>query len=66
VVEAGLYVTAGTKITLLLPDAEPRIVKAVELSGAAGLLFRRNSLSGGVEALPRAGTTVELNPQLHA
>ncbi|MBW4032297.1 MAG: 2,3,4,5-tetrahydropyridine-2,6-dicarboxylate N-succinyltransferase [Acidobacteria bacterium] len=66
VVEAGLYVTAGTKITLLLPDAAPRIVKAVDLSGVAGLLFRRNSLSGGVEALPRAGKTVELNAQLHA
>ena len=66
VVEAGLYVTAGTKVALLLPDADPRIVKAVELSGVAGLLFRRNSLSGGVEALPRAGKTVELNAQLHA
>jgi 2,3,4,5-tetrahydropyridine-2-carboxylate N-succinyltransferase len=66
VVEAGLYVTAGTKVTLLVPDAEPRTVKAVELSGVAGLLFRRNSLTGGVEALPRSGGAVELNPQLHA
>src|SRR3954471_12944250 len=55
VVEAGLYVTAGTKVTLLVPDAEPRAVKAVELSGVAGLLFRRNSLTGGVEVLPRSG-----------
>ena len=66
VVEAGLYVTAGTKVTLLVPDAEPRTVKAVELSGVAGLLFRRNSLTGGVEVLPRSGGTVQLNPQLHA
>ncbi|HEY4225492.1 MAG TPA: 2,3,4,5-tetrahydropyridine-2,6-dicarboxylate N-succinyltransferase [Pseudolysinimonas sp.] len=66
VVEAGLYVTAGTKVTLLVPDTEPRAIKAVELSGVAGLLFRRNSLTGGVEALPRSGGAVELNPQLHA
>ncbi|TPW93615.1 2,3,4,5-tetrahydropyridine-2,6-dicarboxylate N-succinyltransferase, partial [Schumannella luteola] len=65
VVEAGLYVTAGTKITYLLP-AGPRTVKAVELSGVPGILFRRNSLSGAVEALPRAGHGVELNAQLHA
>jgi len=58
--------TAGTKVTLLNPDAEPRTVKAVELSGVAGLLFRRNSLTGGVEVLPRSGRSVELNPQLHA
>ncbi len=66
VVEAGLYVTAGTKVTLLVPDAEPRTLKAVELSGVAGLLFRRNSLTGGVEVLPRSSGAVELNPQLHA
>ena len=66
VVEAGLYVTAGTKVTLLVPDAAPRTVKAVELSGVAGLLFRRNSLTGGIEALPRSGGAVELNAQLHA
>ena len=66
VIEAGLYLTAGTKLTLLLPDAAPRALKAVELSGVAGLLFRRNSLTGGVEALPRSGGAVELNPQLHA
>jgi 2,3,4,5-tetrahydropyridine-2-carboxylate N-succinyltransferase len=63
VVEAGLYVTAGTKLTLL---PESRTLKAVELSGASGLLFRRNSLSGGVEAVPREGKTVELNAALHA
>lgn len=63
VVEAGCYVTAGTKLTLL-PDG--RSLKASELSGASGLLFRRNSLTGAVEAVPRAGKTVELNPALHA
>ncbi len=66
VVEAGLYVTAGTKVNLLVPDAAPRTVKAIELSGVAGLLFRRNSLTGGVEALPRSGGPVELNAHLHA
>ncbi|TXK19602.1 2,3,4,5-tetrahydropyridine-2,6-dicarboxylate N-succinyltransferase [Homoserinibacter sp. GY 40078] len=65
VVEAGLYVTAGTKVTLLLP-AGPRTVKAAELSGQPGLLFRRNSVTGAVEALPRAGSGVELNAALHA
>ncbi|MEU3168871.1 2,3,4,5-tetrahydropyridine-2,6-dicarboxylate N-succinyltransferase [Streptosporangium sp. NPDC006930] len=62
VVEAGLYVTAGTKVTL----PEGRVVKASELSGASGLLFRRNSTSGAVEAVPRTGTSVELNSVLHA
>jgi len=65
VVEAGLYVTAGTKVTLLLP-AGPRTVKAVELSGTPGILFRRNSLSGAVEALPRTGAGIQLNEALHA
>ncbi|MBL8931121.1 MAG: 2,3,4,5-tetrahydropyridine-2,6-dicarboxylate N-succinyltransferase [Kineosporiaceae bacterium] len=63
VVEAGLYVTAGTKLTLL-PGGH--IVKASELSGTDGLLFRRNSLTGGVEAVPRAGKQVALNEALHA
>jgi len=62
VVEAGLYVTAGTKVAL----PEGRVVKAAELSGASGLLFRRNSTSGAVEAVPRTGTSVELNSILHA
>ena len=61
VVEAGLYVTAGTRV--LLGD---KTVKALELSGVSNLLFRRNSLTGAVEALPRAGQTVELNSALHA
>jgi 2,3,4,5-tetrahydropyridine-2-carboxylate N-succinyltransferase len=62
VVEAGLYVTAGTRVTL--PDGA--VVKAAELSGADGLLFRRNSTSGAVEVLPRAGGSVELNAALHS
>jgi len=66
VVEAGLYVTAGTRVALLEPDAPPRVVKAVELSGVPGLLFRRNSESGAVEALPRTGHGIRLNAALHA
>ena len=68
VVEAGLYVTAGTKVTLVAPrGAEPdgRVVKARELSGQNGLLFRRNSQTGAVEVVPREGRTVELNDALH-
>jgi 2,3,4,5-tetrahydropyridine-2,6-dicarboxylate N-succinyltransferase len=63
VVEAGCYVTAGTKLRLLPQD---RFVKAAELSGASGLLFWRNSATGVVEARPRGGRQVELNEALHA
>jgi 2,3,4,5-tetrahydropyridine-2-carboxylate N-succinyltransferase len=59
-------VTAGTKVTVLVPGEEPRIVKAVELSGVAGLLFRRNSQTGVVEVLPRSGDGIALNAALHA
>lgn len=62
VVEAGLYVTAGTKITL--PDGTQ--TKARELSGANNLLFRRNSVTGAVEAVSRAGHGIALNEDLHA
>ena len=62
VVEAGLYVTAGSRVTL--PDGE--VVKAAELSGADGLLFRRNSQTGAIEALPRSGRWAGLNAALHA
>ncbi|MBT2385923.1 2,3,4,5-tetrahydropyridine-2,6-dicarboxylate N-succinyltransferase [Streptomyces sp. ISL-11] len=62
IVEAGLYVTAGTRVTL--PDGE--VVKALDLSGAANLLFRRNSTTGRVEALPRSGTWGGLNEMLHS
>jgi len=61
VVEAGCYVTAGTKVTL--PDG--RVVKARELSGANGLLFLRNSVTGAVEARARAGDWGGLNVALH-
>ncbi|MGY1434903.1 2,3,4,5-tetrahydropyridine-2,6-dicarboxylate N-succinyltransferase [Streptomyces reniochalinae] len=62
VIEAGLYVTAGTRITL--PDGE--VVKALELSGADNLLFRRNSQTGTVEALQRSGSWGGLNEALHS
>ncbi len=62
VVEAGLYVTAGTKVTL--PDGST--VKAKELSGRSSMLLRRNSTTGTVEVVPRAGTGIELNAALHA
>ncbi len=70
VVEAGLYVTAGTKVSLPgeapLHDGSRPVVKGAQLSGANGILFRRNSLSGAVEAVPRAGVGVTLNSELHA
>jgi 2,3,4,5-tetrahydropyridine-2-carboxylate N-succinyltransferase len=62
VVEAGLYVTAGTKVTL--PDGT--VVAARTLSGQIGLLLRRNSVTGTVEAQPRTGQGIALNPMLHA
>jgi 2,3,4,5-tetrahydropyridine-2,6-dicarboxylate N-succinyltransferase len=62
VVEAGCYVTAGTKVSL--PDGS--VIKARELSGRNGLLFRRNSVTGAVEALARAGDWGGLNVALHA
>ena len=71
VVEAGLYVTAGTKVVLV--DAPPaadgarQTVKAAELSGRDGILFRRNSQTGRIEAIARAGVVgIELNDALHA
>jgi 2,3,4,5-tetrahydropyridine-2-carboxylate N-succinyltransferase len=66
VVEAGLYVTAGTKITLVDGEDAGRVMAARELSGANNLLLRRNSVTGAVEALGRAGTTVSLNAALHS
>jgi 2,3,4,5-tetrahydropyridine-2-carboxylate N-succinyltransferase len=64
VVEAGLYVTAGTKLTLISDEGE-KSLKAIELSGVPNLLFRRNSLTGRVEALSRSGAGVILNKDLH-
>lgn len=62
VVEAGLYVTAGTRITM--PDGE--IVKARDLSGASNILFRRNSVTGAVEARPNNAVWGGLNEVLHS
>jgi 2,3,4,5-tetrahydropyridine-2-carboxylate N-succinyltransferase len=62
VVEAGLYLTAGTKVTL--PDGT--VTKALELSGQSNLLFLRNSLTGAVVARPRDGHGIVLNSALHA
>jgi 2,3,4,5-tetrahydropyridine-2,6-dicarboxylate N-succinyltransferase len=62
VIEAGLYLTAGTVVTL--PDG--RRVKARELSGQSGLLFIRNSVTGVVQARERATGWGTLNAQLHA
>lgn len=70
IVEAGLYVTAGSKIVLadepVGADGTRRVVKGAELSGRDGVLLRRNSLSGAIEAVRRAGAGVTLNEALHA
>ena len=63
VVEAGLYVTAGTKVSVV---GSTDTVKAAALSGVPNLLFRRNSLTGAVEVLPRSGDGIALNAALHA
>jgi 2,3,4,5-tetrahydropyridine-2,6-dicarboxylate N-succinyltransferase len=62
VVEAGLYVTAGTQVRL--PDGD--VTKALNLSGINNMLFRRHSQTGAVEALPRSGSWGGLNAALHA
>ena len=62
IVEAGLYLTAGTKVAL--PDGEVRAGR--ELSGVNDLLFRRNSISGAVEAVPNGAQWAGLNEALHA
>jgi len=62
VVEAGLYVTAGTLVTL--PTGE--VVKGRKLSGRSGLMFIRHSTTGRVEARARTGSWGELNAALHA
>jgi 2,3,4,5-tetrahydropyridine-2-carboxylate N-succinyltransferase len=62
VVEAGLYVTAGTKVAL----PEGRLIKARELAGSSNLLFRRNSVTGAVEVVSRDGRGIALNEDLHA
>ncbi|MGB0098834.1 MAG: 2,3,4,5-tetrahydropyridine-2,6-dicarboxylate N-succinyltransferase [Nocardioides sp.] len=69
VVEAGCYITAGTKVTVA--DTDPahgrtQVIKAAELSGANNVLFRRNSVTGAIEAVPWKSDGVELNAALHA
>ncbi len=67
VVEAGLYITAGTKVTVLDENREVSgTAKGSELSGSSGLLFLRDSVTGQVQARPRKGQKVELNAALHA
>ena len=61
IVEAGLYVTAGTRVAL--PDGA--VVKAQALSGRSDLLFRRNSQSGAVEIVARTARWDGLNADLH-
>lgn len=62
-IEAGLYITRGTLVTL--PDG--RVVKAIELSGRSGLLFRRHSVRGTVEAVPwKSNSFTGLNADLHS
>lgn len=69
IVESGLYVTAGTKVTLVgqeFASGCAPVVKARDLAGRNGILFRRNSQSGAVEAVSRVGKGIELNAALHA
>ena len=66
VVEAGCYVTAGSKVTIQDIDSKPKVVKAAALSGADNVLFRRNSVSGALEAVPWKRDGVTLNAALHA
>jgi len=70
VVEAGLYITAGTKVVLVdeprTADGALQTVKAAQLSGVNGVLFLRNSVTGAIEARKRRGVGVTLNEALHA
>ncbi|WP_316669864.1 2,3,4,5-tetrahydropyridine-2,6-dicarboxylate N-succinyltransferase [uncultured Propionibacterium sp.] len=61
VIEAGLYITAGTKVTM--PDGSG--VKARELSGGSNMLFIRDSVTGAVRVIARPGQRIELNSALH-
>ena len=63
IVEAGLYLTAGTKLQFLKDD-EIQEIKAADLSGMSDILFRRNSMTGVVEAISNSKDT-SLNPELH-
>jgi 2,3,4,5-tetrahydropyridine-2-carboxylate N-succinyltransferase len=69
VVEAGCYVTGGTKVTLRAGaegSVDGAVVKARELSGRDGLLFWRNSVTGAIEATVRSGSWGTLNEALHS
>ena len=66
VVEAGCYVTAGTKVTVKDMDGKPKVIKAADLSGASNVLFRRNSVTGTVEAVAWQRDGIALNADLHA
>ena len=60
--EAGLYITRGTLVTP--PDGQ--VVKAIELAGTPGILFRRHSITGTVQAVPwKSSTFTGLNKALH-
>ena len=65
VVEAGCYVTAGTKVTIKDMDGKPQVVKALTLSGASNVLFRRNSVTGTIEAVAWLREGISLNAALH-
>jgi 2,3,4,5-tetrahydropyridine-2-carboxylate N-succinyltransferase len=62
VVEAGVYITAGSKVTL----KDGTVVKAREVSGGSGMLLRRNSVTGALEAIPRTDSWTGLSADLHA
>jgi 2,3,4,5-tetrahydropyridine-2-carboxylate N-succinyltransferase len=69
VIQAGLYVLPGTLVAVHAPEGSGggvEVVKARQLSGASGLLYRQNSQTGAVEALPRSAKWGGLNAQLHA
>jgi 2,3,4,5-tetrahydropyridine-2-carboxylate N-succinyltransferase len=67
VVEAGTYITAGAKVTLVgWGERTGQVVKARELSGQDGILYRRNSMTGALEAVRRTGAGIHLNQALHA
>jgi 2,3,4,5-tetrahydropyridine-2-carboxylate N-succinyltransferase len=66
VVEAGCYVTAGTKVTVRDMDSKPKVIKAAGLSGSSNILFRRNSTTGVIEAVPWKAQGITLNADLHA
>jgi 2,3,4,5-tetrahydropyridine-2-carboxylate N-succinyltransferase len=68
IVESGLYLTAGSKVVVVDEegeDGQPKVVKARDMSGCHGILFRRNSLTGVIEAVRREGPGVTLNAPLH-